>query len=112
MKARFLASFSGVGLFAGAGAWALHQQAGINLASWSCAHASQGVWTSGAVAALLLLLGAGLSWTAVLALRSTAPADGHPRRMIALVALMASALFLFAIALQVSAALFLPGCAG
>jgi hypothetical protein len=110
---RRIASLAGAGLFAGVVAWALLQQAGIVMASWACQSAARGIWLSGAAALIVLLLGALAS---ALALRA-APDDasGHaprPRHFLAIVALMGAALFLFAIALQVAAPLFLPGCIG
>lgn len=112
MTTRWLLPFALIGLFASAAAWALHQQAGIILASWSCDSAPAGVWASGAVAGLLLLFGATLSWFALRTLGKRSPDDGQPRRFLAVIGLMAAALFAFAIILQVSAVYFLPGCVG
>lgn len=111
---RLWRSLAGAGLFTGACAWALHQQVGYILASWACHEAAGAIWLSGAVAVILLLGGAVLSgqgWRAACADR--APEEpARPRRFIATVALMASALFLFAMLLQIAAAFFLPGCVG
>jgi hypothetical protein len=112
MTAERWASLAGAGLFAGAAAWALHQQAGIIIASWNCETASDPIWQSGGLAATLLLVGAIASGAALSATRWLRVDAGRPRRFLATVSLMAIALFFFAIALQVCAALFLPGCAG
>jgi hypothetical protein len=109
---RWAPSLAGAGLFAAAAAWALHQQAGVISASWNCANSAAMIWTSGGVAGLVLFVGAILSAVALRAIDNNPSGDGRPRRLIALVGLMAAALFLFAIALQVCAAVFLPGCAG
>ena len=105
-------SLASAGLFAGAAAWALHQQAGIIIASWSCEKSAQDIWISAAFAAVLLLAGAGLSTAALRGARSLPQDAGRPRKFLAAISLMACALFLFALALQVAASLFLPGCAG
>jgi hypothetical protein len=99
-------------LFGGAAAWALHQQAGMILASWSCANAPQGIWISAGLAFLVLFFGAALSWHFLRAGSTSPSGAGQPHRFLAKIALMAGALFFFAIILQASAALFLPGCAG
>jgi hypothetical protein len=112
MTALRRASVAGAGLFAGAAAWAIHQQAGIIIASWSCDKAAQGIWISGFLAVILLLGGAALSAMALRSARALPLDTGRPRRFLAAIALMASALFLFALALQVAASFFLPGCAG
>ncbi|MBV9992351.1 MAG: hypothetical protein JOZ72_13800 [Alphaproteobacteria bacterium] len=98
---------AGAALFASVAAWALHQQAGYIMAAWSCAHASEGIWLSGALALLLLLAGAAISWIAFKRSR----ADGlEARHFLAGVALMAAAIFCFALLLQIAAPFFLPGC--
>jgi hypothetical protein len=66
--------------------------------------------------AALVITGAGgwLSWRALQPLLSDIRVGEsdlwRPRRFLALVALMAGLLFLFAILMQAAAALFLPGC--
>jgi hypothetical protein len=112
MTAPRWAGLAGAGLFAGAGAWALHQQAGIIIASWSCAKAPEGIWVSGIVAGLLFVGGAIFTGTALRAARSLPEDVGRPRRFLGGISLMASALFLFALVLQVAASFFLPGCVG
>jgi hypothetical protein len=114
MTASRWASLCGAGLFASAIAWALHQQAGIIVASWACGKAASGIWLSALVAGLLLLGGAILSGLALQAARGPKLAAdvARPRRFLASVSLMASALFFFALALQAVAPLFLPGCVG
>jgi hypothetical protein len=114
MTARAWASLAGVGLFTAVAAWALHQQAGYLLASWACEKAAIGIWISGLLAVLLLLAGAILSSLSFKrtqrgSLPQTAP---RPRWFMAIIALMASALFLFALILQMAAPFFLPGCVG
>jgi hypothetical protein len=104
-------SLAGLGLFAAAAAWAIHQQAGIIMASWSCEKAAQGIWVSGVATGLVLLGGAVLSALALKTTHLLTEDAGRPRRFLAVVSLMASALFLFALALQVAASFFLPGCA-
>ena len=110
MTGRRATSLTGAGLFAGAAAWALHQQVGYILATWACDDAAAGVWISAAITMFVLLAGAILSFAAIGQFRyAGAP---QPRGFLALVSLMAAALFLFALALQTAAALFLPGCIG
>jgi hypothetical protein len=112
MNARSWASWSAAGLFAGTSAWALHQQAGYLFASWACARAPADIWLSGSFAVLLLLAGAVLSALAWRSAGGLADEAARPRRFLAVVALMIGALFLFALLLQMAAALFLPGCVG
>jgi hypothetical protein len=114
MTTRSWASLAGIGLFTGVIAWALHQQAGYILASWACEKAAVGIWVVGALAIVMLLAGAVLSWCGW---RSANVGGLHenaarPRRFLAIVALMASALFLFGLLLQMAGPLFLPGCVG
>jgi hypothetical protein len=111
MTARGLLCLSAAGLFAGAAAWAMHQQVGYIEASWACGRtAAPVIWLTGAVATVVLLTGTLLS---ALALRRAGLGEGErPHRFMATVSLMAAALFLFALALQAVAALFLPGCIG
>jgi hypothetical protein len=111
MMRRSLGVFAAAGLFAGVAAWAVHQQAGIILASWSCSAAPAAIKSSGIAAALVLLIGAMLSGMALQRVRGS-PDDGAPRRFLAEISLMGAALFFFAVFLQVCASFFLPGCAG
>ena len=97
-----------IALFAGAAAWALHQQTGYIVAAWACTNAPQGVWLSGAAAFALLAIGGGISWRALVRARSTSPA----RHFLASVALLAALVFAFALLLQIAAPFFLPGCVG
>ncbi len=112
MKSVHIASFAGAGLFAGAFAWALHQQTGYILASMVCSKSSYAIWAVSALGVSLLLCGALISWRAMRQ-KEDGPADNvvRPRKFIASVGLMACLLFLFAILLQASALLFLPSCA-
>ena len=107
------ASMAGAALFAGAGAWALQQQAGYVGVSWFCGDVTGPVSLLTLVAVLLLLTGAYLSLGA---LRPRLPDNrtdiGRPRRFLALVGLMSVLLFLFAILMQAAASFFLPGCVG
>jgi hypothetical protein len=106
-----LGLFAAAGLFAGAAAWAVHQQAGVILASWSCTEAPSAIKSSGIAAVVVLLIGAMLSAIALQRMRGS-PDDGAPRRFLADIGLMGAALFFFAVFLQVCASFFLPGCAG
>ncbi|HXV01149.1 MAG TPA: hypothetical protein VG166_11685 [Caulobacteraceae bacterium] len=113
MKAGPIAArFAAAGLFAGALAWALHQQAGYIIAAFSCARGGLRIWWVGVLALAILVAGALASWFAMR--RQAPPAgmrdSGHTIRFLATIALMAAGLFLFAIALQASAVLFLAPC--
>lgn len=110
---RIIAALAGAGLFAGAAAWAVHQQAGYIISTRLCQSAEP--WSAVLTAGVLVLLagGAAISW---LALRRR-PQSGRgaadtvrPRRFMATVSLMGAALFGFAIALQASAHLFIAPC--
>jgi ABC-type nickel/cobalt efflux system permease component RcnA len=106
---------AGAGLFAGAAAWAMHQQAGYIIAAWACGTATRNLWLVGAAALILLTMGAWLSWRALqsLAIDHANNIDSlRPRTFLALIGLMAAPLFLFAVFLQAGAPLFLPGCIG
>jgi ABC-type nickel/cobalt efflux system permease component RcnA len=108
-------SLIGAALFAGAAAWTLQQQGGYIAASWVCgAAAGRPVWSLTAAALILLALGCWLTWRPLRRLLAgDARTDAaQPHRFLGLVALMAAALFLFAILLQAGAVLFLPGCLG
>jgi hypothetical protein len=105
---------AGAGLFMGAGAWALHQQTSYIIASWRCGTAAGNLWIVSAAALFVLAASIWLSWGALRALvidSSPNTVFRRPRRFLAVVGLLAALLFLFAIFLQASAALFLPGCA-
>jgi hypothetical protein len=104
-------AFSAAALFAGALAWAVHQQTGYLIASWACERPAQAIWLTGVVALLMLVGGAALS---IIALRrlSGGTEGNRPRRFLAQVSIMMALVFLFALALQAAAALFLPGCVG
>lgn len=105
-------SLAGAGLFAGAAAWALHQQAGIIIASWSCEESTKYIWVSGLLAGILLVGGGVISGAALGATRWLTEDAGRPRRFLATISCMALGMFLFALVLQVAAAFFLPGCVG
>ncbi len=113
MKLATATWIAGSGLFAGAVALAIHQQGSYVIASTICgrAHLPQALLTAFSVGILVL---AGLvSWRRF---RRSAPAlaEEHngSRRFLAVVAALCAALFLFAVLLQASAALFLPACVG
>lgn len=112
MRAGTVTFLSGAALFAGASAWAIHQQIGMIIAGWACEHAASGIWLTGVVMLLLLATGAALSGLGLRSAHAAEPKQARPRRFIAKIGLMAAGLFLFAMALQSAAALFLPGCAG
>jgi hypothetical protein len=110
------AHVAGAGLFGGAIAWALHQQIGYVIAAWSCGNAPLFQWIVSGAAIAILSFGALLSGLALRRFRATpqTPALGpfRARRFLAVVAILAALLFLFAILLQAAAFLFLPGCVG
>jgi hypothetical protein len=108
---------AGAALFAGAGAWALQQQAGYVAVSWICGGAASGpVFLLTGAALLLLAIGGWASWRALRLLFASDQTEGsdrlRPRRFLGLVAVMAALLFLFTILLQAAAAFYLPGCVG
>jgi hypothetical protein len=110
---RLVAALAAAGLFAGAAAWALHQQAGYILAGGLCRGTGPSVLVLDVAVAAILAVGAWVSWMALR--RRPGPArDGpeaiRPRQFMATVALMGAALFGFAIALQIAAWLFLAPC--
>jgi hypothetical protein len=116
MKARSLsAGLAAAGVFAGALAWATHQQAGYVLAAFACGRGGPSIW---AVSLLTVGILAGGGLCSILALRRQRPAEppaeageGRTLRFLATIGLMAASLFFFAIALQASAVLFLAPCA-
>jgi hypothetical protein len=112
----FVTHVAAAGLFAGAAAWALHQQGGYSIASWVCGAAAGPIWSVTIFALILLLAGGWLSWRALRLLAADggafAGARQRPRHFLALIGVMATLLFLFAILLQAGAVLFLPGCTG
>lgn len=111
MSRRAAGFMSGAGLFAGATAWALHQQAAYITASWSCGtNAAPRIWLS-SVAGLVVLL-AGLFLSVVALRRRGLPEKVRPRRFLAVIGILGALLFLFALVLQAAAAFFLPGCIG
>jgi hypothetical protein len=102
-------------LFSAAAAWALHQKVGYLIASFACGRRGEQVWIVTGLALLILGAGALTSWS-VFANRPPQADDGPsepaaPRRFLATVGLMSGGVFLFAIALQACAAVFLPPCA-
>ena len=108
---------AGAALFAGAGAWALQQQAGYVAVSWICGGGAKGpVFLLTGAALLLLAVGGWASWRALRLLFASDQTEGsdrlRPRRFLGLVAVMAAQLFLFTILLQAAAAFYLPGCVG
>jgi hypothetical protein len=107
---------AGAALFAGAAAWTLQQQGGYIIASWSCRYDIGPIWALTLAALVITGAGGWLSWRALQPLLSDIRVGEsdlwRPRRFLALVALMAGLLFLFAILMQAAAALFLPGCTG
>jgi hypothetical protein len=115
--ARITAHLAGAGLFAGAVAWALHQQIQYVLAALFCGRPSPAsLWMVSAVAIAIVLFGTVLSWLTIRAFAGeTQDETGdyyRPRRFLAIVAFMAAALFLFAIMLQLAATFYLPLCTG
>jgi ABC-type nickel/cobalt efflux system permease component RcnA len=99
-------------LFASAAAWAIHQQAAYIASSWSCTHAPEYVWLSALPAFFLLTAGSWISWRALRTTQSEESGRPQPRYFLAQVALLGALIFAFALALQVIAPLFLPGCVG
>lgn len=109
--ARFAAPVAAAGLFAGAFAWAFQQQASTVIASMSCSGGRIQLWIVTALALLVLAAGLALSMFAVRRLREPATnGNGRPRRLLAHIGVMAAAIFLFAILLQIAAFFFLPVC--
>jgi hypothetical protein len=104
--------FASAGIFLGALAWAVHQQTGYILASMVCAERPYAIWATTLLALVIILGGASMS-RCVLSKEQRVEASGQspPRKLLAIVGMMASLLFLFTILLQASALLFLPSCA-
>jgi hypothetical protein len=115
MKTRTLTALSGLGLFAAATAWAVHQQADYVFASLACNH---GVVLMSCATALALIILAAAASAAIRVPRSGEAAEREPddvlrpRKFLASMSLLAVLLFLFAVFLQASATLFLPSCTG
>lgn len=100
------------GLFLGAAGWALHHQSGSN-GNFSRCMAWNG-WADagmGLVEALVVLTGGWLSWTAWRRAGGE-PETGHEAsgRFVPAISLMAAALFLLTILIQMAAGLILPSC--
>jgi cytochrome b subunit of formate dehydrogenase len=115
--ARITAHLAGAGLFAGATAWALHQQTEYVIAAMVCnSGAILPMWTISAAALLILVTGAILSWLAIRSFAAEKQIEAHDRfrarRFLASVAMMGALLFLFALVLQIAAVLYLPVCTG
>ena len=109
-----IARLTAAALFAGAAAWAFHQQTGYVIAAFACGGGHLSIWAVTALALVVLGAGALASFAALRggAGEPEAAAGGQPRRFLAMVGLMAAGLFLFAILLQAAAALILPPCMG
>jgi hypothetical protein len=109
---RIAAPIAAGGLFAGALAWAFQQQASYVVASVSCANGQRNLWIVAALALLLLAAGFALSASAIRAFPDAGSEEsgGRPRRFLAQVGIMAAAVFLFALLLQIAAFFFLPVC--
>jgi hypothetical protein len=112
MKTGHFTGLTGIALFSGAAAWALHQQFSYIVASWICSDGATVMWTMTGLAVALLSVGGFLSLKALRDSLGFQLDRTRPRHFLATVALLAAVLFLFAIFLQASAVLFLPGCTG
>jgi hypothetical protein len=110
---RIIAALAGAGLFTGAAAWAVNQQAGYIIVGRICADTQ--AWLAGLSLVVLATLAAGaaISWRTLR--QRPRPTKGdqdsiRPRRFMASVALMGAGLFCFAICLQIAAYFFLAPC--
>jgi hypothetical protein len=118
MKAsRITAHIAGAGLFAGAVGWGFHQQLQYVLAALLCRNdAIARLWIVSAVAFLTVVVGGILSWAAARVLAAEQNYEGRDalraRHFMAGVGIMGALIFLFAVALQAAALLFLPVCTG
>jgi hypothetical protein len=115
--ARITVHIAGAGMFAGAVAWALHQQVQYVLAALLCGRPSPApMWIASAAGIAIVLVGAALSCLTIRIATREKDAevqDGlRARRFFATVSIMAAALFLFAIVLQLAATFYLPMCTG
>ena len=80
-------------------------------ASVACTNGQAALWGVGALALLLLAAGFSLSLFAFHRSHEDLQQGGaHPRRFLAAISIMAAAIFLFAVALQIGALFFLPVC--
>lgn len=98
------------GLFAGPLAWAVHQQLGYMLVPVSCRSGVMLVPLVTLGAAVLLGLGAWVSWRARTPPGETEAPRARTQRFTAHLALLVSAVFAFAILLQASSTMLLNGC--
>jgi hypothetical protein len=114
LAARIGSGIPSAGLYAGPLAWMANTQANYSLVPWVCANRLQLVPVVALVLALVSLAGAYLSWQAW---RTSPAAPGvddsgsaQPRRLIAGVGALMSALFCLVILLQGAAGLVFQGC--
>jgi hypothetical protein len=100
------------GLFGGAGGWALHHQLGSTSNFARCPAADGGLdFAVGLVACLFVLISGWLSWTAWRrAGGATDAAEESAGRFVPAISLMAAALFLLTILVQMAAGLIVPAC--
>jgi hypothetical protein len=103
---------SWAGLFAAPIAWAISTQLNYMLAPWGCEHHLQLVPLAALVLAILAIFSGVLSWRAF---RSGGAALERERslraeRFVAMIGLLAAALFALVIVMQGAAALVLTGC--
>lgn len=112
---RITAPIAGAGLFGGGLALALHQEINFAIVAWACESQPTAFLWCTALTFVLLVASALLSWLAVrriggLGVEAEAQDNFRSRHFLAVVSLFGAALFLFAMALQSAAILFLPEC--
>lgn len=104
-------SLVGIGIFAGAFAWMLHQLTAYVIASMVCTQRHYAIWGISLLCFGLIAAGSAISWNAVRQTQEREGAVSQTRMFIASIAIMACLLFVFAITLQASALLIIPSCA-
>jgi hypothetical protein len=114
MALRMREGIPSAGLYAGPLAWLVSLQVNYALVPWICAHHVQLIHPVTVASALISIAGGLLSWRAWRSAGPEVPPDrsggGRPHRFVALVGVLAAALFTLVILLQGAAALVLQGC--
>ena len=114
MALRIREGIPSAGLYAGPIAWLVSLQVKYALVPWICAHQVQLVHPVTLASALISIAGGFLSWRAWSRASPGPPADrsggGRPHRFVALMGVLAAALFTLVILLQGAAAFVLQGC--
>jgi hypothetical protein len=107
-----LPQITGLGIFAGAFAWALHQLANYLLAGHVCTRTLNYTVAFTCGSLCLIILGSLASWRALQGREGDGSDDKRrSQTFMASVGMMACLLFLFAIFLQAIAPFFIAGCA-